>query len=249
MCYALPFFPCFPLLKMSCPVILIAAHKGGCGKTTLTLNLASQLARLGLEVATLDIDPQESLYDWHQDANRVDFDCVACGRKRGEKLPDWEKRFYKMAVETAGDTKADILLIDTPPSADEILQIAAGISDLIIVPLVYERFATRAMPKTRQLFSKIDKPTYVVLNRYPPVHHVKQCADALELIDRLKLPAFATRITKSTAFENAEQANMTVMEHNPSSLSAQQIEALTGEVFACFANPHMRILANASRRK
>jgi len=44
--------------------ILIANPKGGCGKTTLAVNLASYYARRGMKVALVDLDEQGSSMTW-----------------------------------------------------------------------------------------------------------------------------------------------------------------------------------------
>ena len=44
--------------------ILIAAQKGGSGKTTLTRNLAVAAGEDGCSVLCLDLDPQGSLRSW-----------------------------------------------------------------------------------------------------------------------------------------------------------------------------------------
>jgi chromosome partitioning protein len=44
--------------------ILIANPKGGCGKTTLSVNIAGHLANLGQAVALLDMDRQQSAALW-----------------------------------------------------------------------------------------------------------------------------------------------------------------------------------------
>ena len=49
---------------MAGQIITVAQQKGGSGKTTVTVNLATALLDQGKSVALLDTDPQGSLGKW-----------------------------------------------------------------------------------------------------------------------------------------------------------------------------------------
>ena len=46
------------------PVIVMASPKGGVGKSTVSVLLATGFARLGAEVTIIDTDPNRSLSRW-----------------------------------------------------------------------------------------------------------------------------------------------------------------------------------------
>lgn len=51
---------------MPIKVIALVSSKGGAGKTTLAACLAAELSNRGIDVALLDVDPQQTLSDWHR---------------------------------------------------------------------------------------------------------------------------------------------------------------------------------------
>lgn len=103
--------------------IVLAATKGGCGKTTLTACLAVHAAALGARVAMLDLDPQGSLARWWH--------------LRGK--PENPKLFVDVS-----DLDADISLlkangwqyifVDTPPGNVEIVEEAIASVDFAVLP-------------------------------------------------------------------------------------------------------------------
>jgi len=54
--------------------LTLLSQKGGAGKSTLALHLASEASKNGLRVLLMDLDPQGNLLAW--------------GRRRGELPPD-----------------------------------------------------------------------------------------------------------------------------------------------------------------
>lgn len=81
--------------------ILVAASKGGCGKTTVVTNLAAAWADAGRRTAIIDTDAQRSSYRW-------------CAR-RPDNLPGVlgiEARGAAALASLPADTEA--LLVDTP---------------------------------------------------------------------------------------------------------------------------------------
>ena len=86
--------------------ILIAAQKGGSGKTTLTRNLAVAAAEDGRNVLCLDLDPQGSLRGWWE-SREADSPSML----DRDPLPDVLRTTLVAARE-----RFDLCIIDTPPS-------------------------------------------------------------------------------------------------------------------------------------
>jgi len=105
------------------PVIALVGNKGGAGKTTLTVNLAVGLSRIG-RVVIVDTDPQGSSAQWRTIA---DDETVPPVRSATENL-----------VEKVGDLakEYDYLVVDCPPSvqAPQTLSILQ-VSDLALIPV------------------------------------------------------------------------------------------------------------------
>ena len=114
--------------KSRCKRIIMAASKGGAGKSHLTRNLAVAAAHDGRSIATADLDPQATLTIW--------------SRRRPTALPPiphyrvaWNDAEALLDDAEVGNVSA--LFIDTPPSIEA--QPAAfgrllSAADLIVVP-------------------------------------------------------------------------------------------------------------------
>lgn len=104
-------------------VITVASQKGGAGKTTLARSLACAWPG---RVAVADLDPQQSLAEWH--ALR-DGEPVLVSGVTHSTVPT--------AVQRLADQSPsfDLLVIDTPPSAHNWLQDLFSLSDYVLLPV------------------------------------------------------------------------------------------------------------------
>ena len=105
------------------PVIALVGNKGGAGKTTLTVNLAVGMARIG-RVVILDTDPQGSSAQWRLIADDATVPSVVSATdKLSVQVEELEGQY-------------DYIVVDCPPSvhAPQTLAILQ-ISDLALIPV------------------------------------------------------------------------------------------------------------------
>lgn len=104
------------------PVISLISSKGGCGKTTISVLLATELARYGT-VALVDTDPKQRAVKWHQKAPLDNPSIISCTDG---------KAFTRTLKELAANY--DYVIVDTEGRESTINGIAIGRSDLVIIP-------------------------------------------------------------------------------------------------------------------
>ena len=106
------------------PVIVMASPKGGVGKSTCAVLLATEFARMGAEVTVLDCDPNRSLTRW---ATR--------GLPEGVALFDDIGRAELVATIRRADGDGRVVIVDLEGIASQIVSRAISQADLVIVPM------------------------------------------------------------------------------------------------------------------
>jgi chromosome partitioning protein len=105
-------------------IIVVAALKGGVGKTTTAVYL-SALAAASRDVTLVDADPQGSAADWLEDTSDPNLEPVDLSEAPTERL-------LKRALEGVGDD--DVAIVDTPPGHDQLLARALDYADVVVLP-------------------------------------------------------------------------------------------------------------------
>ena len=107
-------------------VITLANQKGGCGKSTIVLNLAIEFALQKHRVIVFDTDPQGSCYETAEIRNAQE------AMAHINVAPIYEN-LYQVIEEY--DKDYDFAIIDTPPHDNDVVTVATVSSDLIIIPV------------------------------------------------------------------------------------------------------------------
>lgn len=128
-------------------IIVVGNEKGGAGKSTVSMHLATALARMGHKVGTLDLDLRQRTFGRYVE-NRGSFLAQAdldlpcpdvhdlpeidpATLEPGENIYD-----HRLSAAVANlDPGCDFILIDCPGSHTRLSQVAHSLADTLITPL------------------------------------------------------------------------------------------------------------------
>lgn len=164
-------------------IISVAHQKGGVGKSTLALNLATCFQEQ-LSVALIDIDLQGSLSDLKDDFPGLNIIC--------------EDQFEQIK-----QLSFDLIIIDTPPYLSNRLPDLFQISDYVLVPTKAGFFDIMAIRSTLHLIGEAQKK-HTTLKAGIVINMVKHrsgiTAEVQELLKTFDTPVLTTVIHDRVSF-------------------------------------------------
>ena len=175
-------------------VIAVANQKGGCGKTTTTVNLAAYLALRGSHVLLIDLDPQGSSTthlgidkdNLPKNMNEVMMerakleDIIIPTTVNGLEIAPTNNdlveadavltskvgREKRLRKKVQGLNGYDYVIIDTPPALGNMTLNALVASDKVIVPVQVEFFAVEGLKTLIRMLDELDELGYQPKRRY-----------------------------------------------------------------------------------
>lgn len=128
-------------------IIVVGNEKGGAGKSTVSMHVATALARMGHRVGVLDLDLRQKTFGRYVQNRRATLDKLGFDLPSPEyrDLPDVDRSTLKpgenpydrrLSLAVAGmEADADFILIDCPGSHTRLSQVAHSLADTLITPL------------------------------------------------------------------------------------------------------------------
>ena len=198
--------------------LAVVAHKGGAGKSTLAIHLATLAFRQGLRVGIIDLDPQKTALKWNN--RRAEEDRLAVIACDADELQGY--------LDQARANALDFVVVDTPPHANASAVTAAQLADFTLVPTGTSVVQLETVAETVYLLKQTRCRFAVVLNAVRRgVRLVEETRAVLTQHDVNLLPEV---VHSWVSLDYALNDGSSVHEFDPVSGAAQEIEALYNSI-------------------
>ena len=197
-------------------VIAIASQKGGSGKSTLSIHLATLAERQGLETLLADLDPHsQTAAEWASEREQETPLVVKA------TTDDLDALLLQAKEEGFG-----MVILDLPPYVNMVAELATKRADITLVPCRPAFGDLRTLPR---VLERIHPPFAVVLNACPPgrpPYEASKTTEARHLLRDNEITAAPVSITQRTAFADALNGGEAVVEYDPESKAAFEMNKL-----------------------
>lgn len=191
--------------------IAFICQKGGTGKTTLAISLATAAIADGLTVAIIDLDPQVSACEW-SDIRQADAPIVIDAQPA--RIEAVIKRAHAMGV--------DLLLLDTAGRTEQAALAGARVADLVLVPLQPSVIDLKTIRATSDLINLAgNKPRAAVLTRVKAFGNRHE--ETAKWLEQQGMPVCPITIGDRITFQDAYARGRGASETEPRGKAAAEI--------------------------
>ena len=205
-------------------VISVLNQKGGVGKTTIAVNLAAVLAKLGQRVLLVDADPQASSLAWSGTREVAPlFPVVGMVTSTLHRdLPDLARTY-------------DAVVIDGAPRLDAVGRSVILASDLVLIPVqpspldLWAAAHTLALVREAQQFRDSIRAVLVVNRR---ITNTAIGRDIVGALAGYGLPILPAQLSQRVLYAETAAQGLSVIEASPDSAAAREMSELVASACA-----------------
>lgn len=180
------------------PVIAFANPKGGAGKTTAALLLASELASRKAEIVIIDADPERWISQWADLPGKPDNIRI---------VSDVTEDGIVDQIDAAA-AATQFVIIDLEGTASLMVANAVGMSDLVVVPTQGGSMDAKGAAKMIRLIRNQERmarrkiPHGVLMTRTSAAVASRSLKNVRAQLDKAGIPTFTTSIVERAAYRD-----------------------------------------------
>ena len=196
------------------PVITVANPKGGAGKSTTTLVLATTLASQGASVVILDCDPNRPIQGWRAGGskNPVIVDGEINESNITQKLDDYRKR-------------VQFVFVDLEGTASRLMSRALARAQLVVIPIQASptdaELAAKAIHLIQEEEAAFEKtiPYRILFTRTSPAIATKLEKAIVGQLQQGEVPTFRTHLNERAAYKSLFYHQLDLTELDPAEVN------------------------------
>ncbi len=195
-------------------VITMAQQKGGVGKTTLAIHLATEAVRQGHEVVILELDRQGTASQWYEK------------REGSPKVLKIDSSDLDQNLRLLDGFGVDFVILDLPGTHTTAINRAIKASDLVLIPGRPHDVDVTASVETLATIQRLERPYAYVFTFVEGKGGPKRVADFSEDFGAEGHPVCPSYVSRAQVYADAIGEGKTVVESSRKSKAAEEIGAI-----------------------